>query len=131
MARPAKHILVTGAAGKVLAQILSIDCRGRGIFPETKLLALGVIANQIESDPHQLRADAAIPAKLIPGKVSLQEAVLGNRLGCISVRNGERHEPEHLRPVQPDQGVNIFQFGNTVFSRECDELNRDRRLCHH
>jgi len=58
-----------------------------------------VIANQVECDPHQPGAYAAIAAKLIAREMSLEEAILGNGIGGITVGDGERHELEHLRLV--------------------------------
>src|SRR4029077_8204934 len=73
------------AAGQVLAHVAGIDRIGRGRLPEAKFLALGVVAYQVERDPHQPGGYAAIAAKLISSQVSLEQAILGDRLRCITV----------------------------------------------
>src|SRR6476660_7895720 len=119
-----------GAAGQVLAHILGIN-RGGGCFsPETEFLALGVVGNKVESDPNQPGTYAAIATKRIAGQMSSEETILGDRVRGIAVRDRKSHEPEHLRLVLPNHGVNIVQLGNVRLSRKCDELDRDR-LCHH
>src|SRR5437868_11598895 len=98
------------SAHQMLAQIVGIDRSCGSRLPETKFLALSVIANQIEGDPHQPCAYAAIASKLISGEMSFEKAILGNGLSSIAVCNRESHKTEHLRLVQPDQAINIVQL---------------------
>ena len=59
-----------------------------------KFLALGVVAHQIERDPHQPGADAAIATKLISSQMGLEQAILGNRLRRVTIgeREGDKAE---------------------------------------
>ena len=94
----------------MLAQILGIDRSCGSLLPETKFLALSVIANQIEGDPHQPCAYAAIASKLISAEMSLEKAILSDRFSSIAVCNRESHKTEHLRLIQSDQAINIVQL---------------------
>ena len=84
------------AAGQVLAHVAGIDRAGRSRLPEAKFLALGVVAHQVERDPHQPGAYAAIATKLVSGQMSLEETILGDRFRRITVWDGERDKAEYL-----------------------------------
>ena len=73
------------AACQMLAYLAGVNRTDRGRLPEAEFLALRMVAHQVERDPHQPGADAAIAAKLVPSQMSLEQAVLGNRLGRIPV----------------------------------------------
>jgi hypothetical protein len=62
----------TGVAGQALAYIVGVDRSSRRVPPETKLPALGVVADQIESDTHQPRG-AAIAAELSRVRCALRD----------------------------------------------------------
>ena len=61
-----------------MSKFINVDGGCLYVFPESKLQGLGMVTDQIEGNPHQPGADAAIAAKLMSGVVRLEEAILGN-----------------------------------------------------
>src|SRR5438876_178943 len=69
-----------------------VDRGLRDPFPEAKAVSPGVIANQVQSDPHQPCRDRAVSPKGLAGGPGADKCVLGQRLGDITVTDRNQME---------------------------------------
>ena len=87
-----------------------IDCRLRDPLPEAKAIGSGVVANQVQSNPHQPRQDRAVSPKTIAGRPGTDKGVLRQRLGEIAVADRDQVEAEYPLFIRRDDGRHVVQW---------------------
>jgi len=112
----------TVAMRNVRGDVGYIDGRLRDSLPEAETVGSGVIADQVQGDPHQPGRDGAIASKAAARRPGPDEGVLGKSLGHIAVADRDEMETEDPLFIGGNDRVHIVQ--------RCRRGLRDRRrLC--
>jgi hypothetical protein len=87
-----------------------VDGGGAGLAPEAEFLKALVVADEVDGDGGEPGADGAVAAETVAGVVGLEEAILSDGLGQVSVTDGEGYEAEEAGAVGADQGLHVVQL---------------------
>ncbi len=78
-------------------------------FPEAEAVGAGVVANEVEGDAHKPGGDGAVSAEGVAGGPGADEGVLGERLGEVTVADGDEVEAEDALLVGRDDGGHVVE----------------------
>ena len=106
------------AVGDVRGDIRDIDGGLGDALPEAEAVGPGVVADEIQGDPHEPGRDGAVSTEAGAGVPGAHKGVLRQRLGHVAVADGDEMEAEDALLVCGDEGVDVIE-------RRGDRLLRD------
>ena len=112
------------AVGNVRGDVGDVDGGGRGALPEAEAFGAGVVADEIEGEPHEPGGDGTVGAEAGAGGPGAEEGLLGEGLGEVAVADGGEEETEDALLVEGDDGGEVVEWGGRGLVR-CVETCRD------
>jgi len=99
------------AVGNVRGDFRYIEGSGRSALPEAKALGTGVVADEIEGEPHEPGGDGTVGAEAGAGGPGAEEGFLCEGLGEIGVADGGEKKAVDALLVESDDGGQVVEWG--------------------
>jgi hypothetical protein len=95
--------------GNVRGDLGDVDCGGRGALPEAEAFGAGVVADEIEGEPHEPGGDGAVGTEAGAGGPGAEKGLLGESLGEVAVTDRGEEESVDALLVESDDGGEVVE----------------------